>query len=217
MAMQRKNLQSIYKLKTNIINEINTHNHGNHKIQIEKIKLNKIIKEKAVQTTETSKSIVIREIMKMSDEQKISSMKKCIKRERMNDFGLKILSFIDIPEILQKDHHGKKFMLYDSGSSDENRVVVFCSEFKKKYIVNSKTWISDGTFRSTPVDFYQMLTIHFLFFGKTYPGFYILLRNKKEDSYLKAFNYIKSEFNCCPDNIIIDFEQGLYNAFKKKF
>jgi hypothetical protein len=75
----------------------------------------------------------------------------------------------------------------------------------------------DGTFRSTPSDFFQLLTIHVLVFGKTFPAFYILLQNKKETSYSEAFSYINDVLRCKPICVITDFEKYLFNAANKCF
>ena len=80
--------------------------------------------------------------------------------------GLKIMKSIDIPESLQYDMQNNRFLLIDSGYADENRFVVFSAFFKRTFIDSSSIWMVDGTFRSTPSDFYHLLTIHIYNFGK---------------------------------------------------
>jgi hypothetical protein len=83
--------------------------------------------------------------------------------------------------------------------------------------MNSEVWIVDGTFSSDPVKFYQLVTIHAYILGKSFPAFYISMKNKKEKSYEEAFNYIKSNFGNIPKVIITDFEIGLYNTLSNVF
>lgn len=65
------------------------------------------------------------------------------------------------------------------------------NSYKNKFIMVADIWFIDGTFRSTPSDFYQLRTIHMLIFCKSFPEFYTLLKNKKESSYELILNQIK--------------------------
>jgi hypothetical protein len=60
----------------------------------------------------------------------------------------------------------------------------FSSEFKE-YIDFIDLWVLDGTFRSVPRDFYQLLTFKGFIFGKYIPFIFALMLNKEENSYQK--------------------------------
>lgn len=200
----------------------NAHNHNTEEKAIERLLFNERIKLRAKKTSEKSNSIIVQETMQIPEEKVISisktdSIKKLISRERSKSVGLKIMKFVDIPEILRLDHQKNNFMLFDSGIEDDNRFVIFSSFFKQRFISRSDIWIVDGTFRSCPSDFFQLFTIHIYVFGKTFPAFYVLLKNKRESSYEKLFRYISENLKIIPKVIIADFEIAIYNSAMKVF
>lgn len=209
-------------LKDEKIDLINTHNHEHSKSKIDRIEFNNKIKNRAKNTTEKADTIIVRNTRDMADDDlfdvtKLRSIKKMISRERSKEYGLSVMKFIDIPEQLRIDHQKNQFLMYDSGYEDENRYVIFSSKFKEKYINQSDIWLIDGTFKSTPSDFYQLVTIHIFILGKSFPAFYILLRNKKEISYMNAFSYIKENSRVNPKILITDFEIALFSSVKEQF
>jgi hypothetical protein len=59
--------------------------------------------------------------------------------ERCNNFGLKIMKFVDIPDCLRIDHQNNELLIQDSEYKTENRFVIFSSKLKKLYIEKSQT------------------------------------------------------------------------------
>lgn len=49
---------------------------------------------------------------------------------------------------------------------------------------------ADGTFSISPVQFYQLYTLHGLVFGKVFPLVYIFLNRKTQSLYTKVLQYI---------------------------
>jgi hypothetical protein len=123
----------------------------------------------------------------------------------------------DIPEVLQIDIKGNRFLRYDSSMEDNERFIIFFSEFKRSYIPNINTFVVDGTLKSTPKGFGQLLVLHGHIFGRTFPFIYILLEDKSEKSYLRAFNKCKDLANMNVKNIVTDLETELINALKTSF
>lgn len=71
------------------------------------------------------------------------------------------------------------------------------SYFYSKYKVffdKIDTFIIDGNFRSALSDFYQLVVIYGLIFGKIFQLFYIVTSDKSQASYIKAFKECKSFF-----------------------
>ncbi|KAF7685547.1 hypothetical protein CDIK_3704 [Cucumispora dikerogammari] len=78
-----------------------------------------------------------------------------------------VLGFVqtqcDLPERLRKNHREEvfvRFVFYDERGSQENRVVVFFSEFQKRFLLKGTAWTIDGAFKSVPSHFYQLVTVH---------------------------------------------------------
>jgi len=66
-------------------------------------------------------------------------------------------------------------------------------------------WFCDGTFSSAPSLFYQLYTIHAVQYSNVLPSVYILLPNKKENTYKRMFQALKTiEPNLSPKTIMVD-------------
>jgi hypothetical protein len=66
----------------------------------------------------------------------------------------------DIPDCLRFDQNGDLFCRYDSGVGKKDRCVIFFSKFKEEFIQKVEFVLIDGTFRSTPHGFCQILVVH---------------------------------------------------------
>lgn len=85
-------------------------------------------------------------------------------------------------------------------------------------MVNCENWFCDGTFSCAPPIFKQLYTIHAVHYSNVIPFVYVLLSDKKEDSYKLMFQVLKSLIlNLNPINITMDFEKGAMNAAKLEF
>ena len=124
----------------------------------------------------------------------------------------------DIPDTLRYTSRGELFVIHDSGVRDPERCVILCSTRQLGYLKKSSTWLIDGTFRSAPSVFTQLITIHGLVVAKTYPLAFILLRTKKETAYCKPLEFLKNQLEQYqPVTIISDFEKALINSCKTIF
>jgi hypothetical protein len=75
----------------------------------------------------------------------------------------------------------------------------------------------DGTFRSAPNRFCQVVVLHGFVFGRSTPLIYILLSNKSELSYKTALKKVNDLSSLNPKYIITDFERGLINSLGNVF
>ena len=75
----------------------------------------------------------------------------------------------------------------------------------------------DGTFWSVPSQFYQLLTFKAHIFGSFYPCIHILLTDKKQSTYIAAFEELKKLIKIEPECFVIDFELALLNAVRTCF
>lgn len=220
---RKRTCTAVCYLTNDVLSTAGSHNHENHRTEIERIKLNLKIKSRARETNEMPKHIIVQETKnhdtnELNHHIKPEAMKKIITRERNKIVGIEIAGYVDIPMALQKDHQGNNFLIHDSGYDDINRFVIFSSQFKSFFIMNADVWLVDGTFKSVPGDFYQLITVHIFIFGKTYPAYYILLKNKCQEIYNNCFKYIRDIQKVRQPRIVVtDFEIGLHNALQETF
>lgn len=118
----------------------------------------------------------------------------------------------DIPPSLRVSLNGSNFLQYDSGSGSRSRFIIFFNEDFRIYLQNIKTFIIDGTFKSSPREFYQILTLQGFLFGRYLPLIFIMMSDKSEATYVQIFDYIQNNNIINPKNIIIDFENALKNS-----
>ena len=117
---------------------------------------------------------------------------------------------------------GADMLLYDNGS-DERRVIILATSDNLTITEESTSWYLDGTFKSAPQLFYQLLVLHAELTdtpGKSWilPTVYILLTQKDTSIYLEAFDALTS--NCpalLPQVVMADFEQALRSALSTSF
>ena len=98
---------------------------------------------------------------------------------------------IQIPEEYSKTIKENEFVLIDT--KDAQRIIMFGTlDFFKKMCV-TETLYGDGTFYSVPKLFYQLYTLHGFYKNEMIPFIYILLPDKKEQTYLRMFRLIQDK------------------------
>lgn len=126
----------------------------------------------------------------------------------------------------------ERFALTRSGSRflqiDENitgRLMLFSDiEFCARFFQNNNDikLSMDGTFKSSPSNFYQLYIIYGELYGQSFPLFYSFLENKTTEIYIRLLNHCKdlihsAGFQLNPLSIVIDYEYGMYNAITLVF
>lgn len=209
---------------TNANNELSgvaiDHNHQQSAITAEKIRIINGIKKRAIETTERSHDILAREIVTLNDDELIiemptvKSLKQTIRRARNVNLNQTKDICSDIPEVLKNDSRGNLFLRFDSGIQDNNRFLIFTTKFKEQFISKIETIVIDGTFRSAPPGFFQLIVVHGFIFNSYYPLFHILMKNKSELTYVQALKRCMDLVYFKPKLIISDFERALINAIR---
>ena len=103
-----------------------------------------------------------------------------------------------------------------------HRHAIFSSTYHINNIIRTKHIYFDGTF-IVPKEFTQLLIVLYIYPIKNIkiPGMYILVNNKREDSYDIIFNIIyniltnNKKINLNLVSITLDFETSLINSIKK--
>ena len=118
----------------------------------------------------------------------------------------------------------QKFLQYDSGQDDPDRILVFGTDRAVGCLKNYKHWLSDGTFKAAPDTFYQMYCFHATIDeGFSIPCLYTLLPNKTHDTYKRLIKVIKTLLkqhgteDIAPESVMCDFELAFITAIQEEF
>ena len=77
----------------------------------------------------------------------------------------------------------ERFILFDSGVDDHDRIFVFATNQALQLLANSDDWFGDGTFKVCPEVFFQLHAVHAKLAGRVLPCIYALLANKQGFTY----------------------------------
>ncbi|KAL5237010.1 hypothetical protein ACI65C_004420 [Semiaphis heraclei] len=183
--------------------------------------INELKETASSQVTSTPHQIVANTISNVSSQAisgalpSVAAMKKTVRRLRCRKNALPVnpstLSEIIIFEPYTLTLNNNSFLLYDSGSDDVNRILLFSTEQNLKILASDQChWFIDGTFKSSPQLFSQVLTIHAIKYDTVLLLVFALVPNKTRDSYTKILQELLIlEKNLCPASIMVDFEQAL--------
>ena len=108
------------------------------------------------------------------------------------------------------------FLVHHTGKEDHERIRVFGDNEIVRYLKSSPSWLVDGTFKLSPIMFYQLYTVHFQGPRITPGCMYGFLPNKTESTYKRFLDIILSLFPIAvADKGLIDFELAAMKAFEK--
>ena len=102
-------------------------------------------------------------------------------------------------------------------------VAVFASARHLRYLQQCNTVYIDGTFRTAPRPYQQIVTIHGFFRNQVLPFVFCLLDGKAQMQYQQIFRHLKrqvridSNHRLRPTIAICDFEAGLIGALEAEF
>lgn len=210
-CVDRKCIGVLILDKDSTVSCVSTHIHAPDIYKTNSIISSNTMYERAKTTNEHPIEIITKETSKMAPAEirylpKPKSVVCRMSKQRNKIIGYTKKDFDDIPDSLKVALNGDKFLQWDTGFYDLNRMIIFYTNESVKYLRESDVWLLDGTFKSCPTDFYQLYTIHSYVFGRSYQFIYCLMSNKTENSYLQFFSYIKDKINPNPKFMIFDFE-----------
>ncbi|XP_065315571.1 uncharacterized protein LOC135924440 [Gordionus sp. m RMFG-2023] len=118
---------------------------------------------------------------------------------------------LDLPDIYRKTCSGHLL-------PELPRILIFATAQNLRLMAESSHWYADGTFKTTPLIFYQLWTLHVLYNKTVIPTIFALLPNKTKITYIRVLDEIKRlQNNVNPISVMIDFEQDEINAFTHSF
>ena len=111
----------------------------------------------------------------------------------------------------------ERFLLFNSGVGDVNRMLVFATDDGIDMLANSSQWFGDGTFKLCPQIFPSDIT-HALVNHEVLPFVFALLPSKAEIVYEQLFttvcNAVRNNNGNDPDGFLVDFETAAINAIR---
>ncbi|KAF0716852.1 Uncharacterized protein FWK35_00029148 [Aphis craccivora] len=199
------------------------HNHVLNKRKIEAKETIENLKETAKNTQLTTHCVVTQSVA--GQLQSLNRIKRTVQRIRKIETCAppipKSLNDLKIPDEYREITSGETFLQYDSDNYDGylDRFLIFTTEQNLNLMEICDYWLADGTFSCSPHIFHQLYTIHGVSYLYVVPTAYILLPNKKEETFYKrmflALKTLHPQLR--PKFIMFDFEKGAMNAAKYVF
>ena len=219
------------KLKIDILGDIvgrlSEHSHPPSATKVEVTKIKAAIKDRAGTSQDSTQNIVGNELATASASAianlpPLENMKRTIRNQRGNDLPLNPVNragIPDLPQEFQVTMNNERFLLFDSGVGDQNRIILFCTDRALDLLSRSNDWYADGTFRVCPEIFFQVYTIHARANERTIPCVFSLLPNKTEDTYRRMVRSLLQFLpnGTAPNTIMFDFERAAINAALRFF
>ncbi|RNA21785.1 hypothetical protein BpHYR1_007115 [Brachionus plicatilis] len=99
------------------------------------------------------------------------------------------------------------------GSKISPSILIFISPIDMKILGSAPRWHFDGTFKTCPTHFHQILSIHCLYQKRMFPAAYIMFQKKERETYIKAFISVKEILVSNNYTLnVTDFELALIQA-----
>lgn len=199
-----------------LVSDIPLHDHMKDGNKFDRVILKAKIKERALTTQESGRDIAVSLSCKAPHtvvDHKYMVDFVCKTRKKAN---FTPSQNYDIPLELHNTNKDRKFLFYDSGMEDVNRIVVFTTEENIEHFCYSNVVICDGTFKSCPSNFEQLYTIQCKVRQYNLPLVYCFMKNRSEASYNLLFSWLMGvcKDNCQPKDIILDFEVASWKSCK---
>ena len=152
----------------------------------------------------------------------ISALKKVTRRvrRRVNTpiANPETLAELEIVPPYNSNLNNEEFLLFDSGATDLQRIIIFSTHQNLQYLVQFNDWFCDGTFATGPRLFSQLVTIHAIKDHNLIVLIYGLLPNKTQATYnrfIEQLKHLQPALN--PRTIMTDFETAMFTAVQSSF
>ena len=204
----------------------NSHNHAVSIIKTEGIKLRNQIKEDTKKGKTRKPMEIISDnydkagasngVKKVLDEKNLARAINRYKNEGDNKNPTTMTGWkIEDQDYLYYNDAGTKklFLLHDTGIVDPERIMIFGLEKSLEWLIQIVKWAIDGTFKSAPHLWFQLVTIHVILSqNRSIPALYCLLPNKSGATYERLYKILTELAELKPELILCDFELAQANA-----
>ena len=226
MYQKTKCRARIHVADNKIVKVLKEHNHLGDAAKVEVETIYENVRKQAVETTHSPNVILSSALDECSQAAasklpSIGNIKRTMRmiRQRNNACPAlpqhrKDISFVND---ITKLSSGEEFLFYDSGNV-EDRILIFATRRNLQLLTKSEHWYADGTFKASPLLFYQLYTLHGLKQNISLPLVYALLPDKSETTYIKFLEAVKNfDPSFFPSSITTDFEPAMIKATKHVF
>ena len=174
------------------LNQLNEHTHPPSQTRVEATKIKERIKDRAGNTNDTSQQMLGAELRNVSKATAVAltslNNMRCNIRRQRDDHNMPAVPQRreDIPvrpNNYQIKNRGNRFLLFDSGVGDVNRLIIFATNDALRLFATNPHWFMNGTFKVCPEIFFQTYTIHALINHQIFPCVFAVLPNKTEATY----------------------------------
>lgn len=192
--------------------------------------LNNIVKRKATENMDERPSKLIKleiendpSILNSLGRNDVRLIQNTISRERIKHFPKLPKNATEVQlalnEIETKTVKNEDFLL---ANNIEKGIVMFSCETNLQFLSEKETLLMDGTFEYASKHFLQMFTIHGYSDGTYVPLVFLLLKDKKKQTYIDALRILKVEcrkrcLRLNPSKIVIDFEISIHESVAAEF
>ena len=203
------------KVKLNAINDFAEQvQEYSHALSTTRCELTKVRASKTSTTHDTTQQILGTELANLNLPN-LDNLRRNIHRHRQEQNILPNLPRKEdlsvLPHEYQMTGTGERFLLFDSGEGDINRMFIFATNYGIDMLANSSQWFGDDTFKLCPHIFSQMYTIHVLVNHEVLPCVFALLPSKAEIVYEQFFttvsNAVRSNNGNDPDGFLVNLKQ----------
>ena len=160
-----------------------------------------------------------------------NTIKRAVRRAKRGQTPVEPDCIQDIPPLAEEftttgGEDNFRFLIYDNydeGSPNNNRVLVFATEYSLKHLCKSDHWFMDGTFGTAPKQFQQIFVIHAADDDNLpLTCVYALLPRKSNETYKEVFTAVLNaceNYNLIPYPTVVscDFEQAIHKAILSTF
>jgi len=145
--------------------DIHSHgpNHGEIGARVVSASLNQEAKETKQSTTEilcsATQGLSLEAVSSLPQLNSLKKKVRCVRNKEDRVINPATLTDLEIPQKYAVLPSGEQFFLFDSGSEEANRVLIFGTQQNVKHLKLCEHWFSDGTFKISPLLFEQLFVV----------------------------------------------------------
>ena len=209
-----------------LVGWFNEHSHGPDPAWQEVLKAVQRMKRQAEETEEAPQQIITQSVSTITDDAKaklptVHHLRRNVRRHRQavnNPLPVPLNVDEVVIQIVTVTDDSQDFLLFDTGSDNNNRMLIFGTHDNIRLLETTAHWFLDGSFKTAPVLFFQLYTVHALVNERTIPCVYALLQNKTQATYIELFEKLTTlNVSLKPVSIMIDFELAVINSLERVF
>ena len=216
------NVKTTLDAADRFVAQTHQHSHGAHPEGNDLLKARAGMKRSAKDTAEKTQNIITANIAGLQENvlaqlPNIETIRRDARRNRPNNHPT-VPDIYDtqfaIPQNYTVDVLGQQFIVYDNGRPD--RILLFGTDEGFRFLSNSQDWFLEETFKSSPVQFMQLYTVHGLTNHQNIVGAYALLPNKRRATYVEMLTKVQRlTHNAMPHSLMTDFESSMLSALNQ--